>query len=329
MAQRCGAAQFGDGGRVVRCAQQQPIAVNPGIDGADLADLEAHAATRVLAGACAHFHTTQRSAARLPAPARSPVRLCRLGEKHADELTHATDCNSHCIFLEVSPLSAGATLHWSKHAAAPFTPLAAKDKGQRPAQLELSHQSALSTSPCRCWDQCACRPPSPSSGRCRSVGGRAGCAAQAWRWQVRGQAQSVRPGGACDKGAVDRGTSRWLAPVDGVVHPPAALLHAHATPLRLGEKPPLGCILGDVFGQDDVAVRGGACEFARSLSSECASNARARVGQRGGASPVLKLIVEILLRVLDLLGCHDAAGEGRARQSDTGDGSARVTCQCS
>ena len=63
---------------------------------------------------------------------------------------------------------------------------------------------------------------------------------------------------------MDRGTSRWLAPVDGVVHPPAALLHAHATPLRLGEQPPLGCILGDVFGQDDVAVRGGACEFARS-----------------------------------------------------------------
>ena len=111
-----------------------------------------------------------------------------------------TDCNCHCIFLEVSPLSAGATLHWSKHAAAPFTPLAAKDKGQRPAQLELSHQSALSTSPCRCWDQCACRPPSPSSGRCRSVGGRAGCAAQAWRRQVRGQAQSVRSGGSCDRG---------------------------------------------------------------------------------------------------------------------------------
>ena len=252
----------GGGGRVVRCAQQQPIAVNPGIDGADLADLEAHAATRVLAGACAHFHTTQPSAR--PRSQLLTGRRSHLGGETRGRNPTDTDCNCHCIFLEVSPLSAGATLHWSKHAAAPFTPLAAKDKGQRPAQLELSHQSALSTSPCRCWDQCACRPPSPSSGRCRSVGGRAGCAAQAWRWQVRGQAQSVRPGGACDKGAVDRGTSRWLAPVDGVVHPPAALLHAHATPLRLGEQPPLGCILGDVFGQDDVAVRGGACEFARS-----------------------------------------------------------------
>ena len=187
--------------------------------------------------------------------ARSPAGALNLGEKTADQITFSPS---------ITRLSAGATLHWSKHAAAPLPPSAAKDKGQRPAQLELSHQSALSTSPCRCWDQCACRPPSPSSGRCRSVGGRAGCAAQAWRWQVRGQAQSVRPGGACDKGAVDRGTSRWLAPVDGVVHPPAALLHAHATPLRLGEQPPLGCILGDVFGQDDVAVRGGACEFARS-----------------------------------------------------------------
>ena len=200
-----------------------------------------------------------------PAPAHRSLtgRRSQLGGETSGRNSFSHDL-LYCIFLEVSPLSAGATLHWSKHAAAPFTPLAAKDKGQRPAQLELSHQSALSTSPCRCWGQCACRPPSPSSGRCRSVGGRAGCAAQAWRWQVRGQAQSVRPGGACDKGAVDRGTSRWLAPVDGVVHPPAALLHAHATPLRLGEKPPLGCILGDVFGQDDVAVRGGACEFARS-----------------------------------------------------------------
>ena len=223
------------------------------------------------------------------------------------------------IFIEVSPLSAGATPHWSKHAAAPFTPLAAKDKGQRPAQLELSHQSALSTSPCRCWDQCACRPPSPSSDRCRSVGGRAGCAAQAW-WQVRGQAQSVRPGGACDKGAVDRGTSRWLAPVDGVVHPPAALLHAHATPLRLGEQPPLGCILGDVLGQDDVAVRGGACEFARSYPQSVHQTPARGLGQRGGASPVLKLVVEILLRVLDLLGRHDAADEGRARQMTRGPG---------
>ena len=309
----------------MRCAQQQPIAVNPGIDGADLADLEAHAATRVLAGACAHFHTTHPA----PAPARSLTgRRSQLGGETSGRNSFSHDL-LYCIFLEVSPLSAGATLHWSKHAAAPFTPLAAKDKGQRPAQLELSHQSALSTSPCRCWDQCACRPPSPSSGRCRSVGGTAGCAAQAWRWQVRGQAQSVRPGGACDKGAVDRGTSRWLAPVDGVVHPPAALLHAHATPLRLGEQPPLGCILGDVFGQDDVAVRGGACEFARSYPQSVHQTPERGWGREGGASPVLKLIVEILLRVLDLLGRHDAAGEGRARQSDTGDGSARVTCQCS
>ena len=205
----------------------------------------------VLASASAHFQGHSRACPSTPL-AHRPA-LSTWGRKPRTN-----------FLLGVSPLSAGATLHWSKHAAAPLPPSAAKDKGQRPAQLELSHQSALSTSPCRCWDQCACRPPSPSSGRCRSVGGRAGCAAQAWRWQVRGQSQSVRPGGACDKGAVDRGTSRWLAPVDGVVHPPAALLHAHATPLRLGEQPPLGCILGDVFGQDDVAVRGGACEFARS-----------------------------------------------------------------
>ena len=127
-----------------------------------------------------------------------------------------------------------------------------------PPRTKGSATISLPTSPCRCWDQCACRPPILSSGRCRSVGGRAGCAAQAWRQQVRGQAQSARPRGACDKGAVDRGTSRWLAPVDGIVHPPAALLHAHAAPLRLSQQPPLGSILGNVFGQDDVTARGGA-----------------------------------------------------------------------
>ena len=49
-----------------------------------------------------------------------------------------------------------------------------------------------------------------------------------------------------------------LRSVDGVVHPPAALLHAHAAPLRLSQQPPLGSILGNVFGQDDVTARGGA-----------------------------------------------------------------------
>ena len=83
------------------------------------------------------------------------------------------------------------------------------------------------------------------AGRC---GGRCG-----GRWREQGQ--SVRPGGACDKGSVDRGLSRWRSPVDGVVHPPAALLHAHAAPLGLGQQPPLGGILGNVLGQDDVTAR--------------------------------------------------------------------------
>jgi hypothetical protein len=137
----------------------------------------------------------------------------------------------------------------------------------------------------------------------------------------------LRPGGgrcggrlrACDQVAHatrERWTSRWLAPVDGVVHPPAALLHAHAAPLRLSQQPPLGRILGNVFGQDDMTACGGtererACELASSLSSEHASNTRARAGaEEAGAAPVLKLVVEILLRVLDLLGRHYAAGEG-------------------
>ena len=75
------------------------------------------------------------------------------------------------------------------------------------------------------------------------------------RGQVRVQAQSVRSGGACEKGAADRRMRRWQAPVDGVVHPPAALLHAHAAPLRLGQQPPLGGILGNMLGQDDMTAR--------------------------------------------------------------------------
>ena len=76
VAQQCGAVQFGGGGRVVRCAQQQPVAVNPGIDGADLADLEAHAATRVLRRVRAlSQHTAKRLGLhRLAAP---PARLLR------------------------------------------------------------------------------------------------------------------------------------------------------------------------------------------------------------------------------------------------------------
>ena len=47
-----------------------------------------------------------------------------------------------------------------------------------------------------------------------------------------------------------------LRPVDRVVHPAAALLHAEAAPLGLGEKAALGRVLRDVLGQDDVAARG-------------------------------------------------------------------------
>ena len=140
VAQQCGAVRRW---RLcgVRCAQQQPIAVNPGIDGADLADLEAHAATRVLAGACAHFHTTQPPCPSTGSLAHRPALSTWGRNTRTKFISH--DLSSHCIFLEVSPLSAGATLHWSKHAAAPLPPSAAKDKGQRPAQLELLYHISL------------------------------------------------------------------------------------------------------------------------------------------------------------------------------------------
>ena len=46
----------------------------------------------------------------------------------------------------------------------------------------------------------------------------------------------------------------WLRAVDGVVHPAAALLHAQAPPLALGEQAALGRVLCNVLGQDDVAA---------------------------------------------------------------------------
>ena len=110
------------------------------------------------------------------------------------------------------------------------------------------------------------------------------------------------------------------APVDGIVHPPAALLHANAAPLRVSQQPPLGCSLGNVLGQDDVTARRRerACELTCSSSSEHATDARARAGVRGaGAAPVLEVVVRILLRVLDLL----AHGGTRRRLS----GSNRAT----
>ena len=75
------------------------------------------------------------------------------------------------------------------------------------------------------------------------------------------------------KGSASSGRGRelgWVAsgvPVDSVVLPAAALLHADATPLGLAEEPRLRQILGSLFGEDDV--------------------------------PILKRIVRVLLTVLD------------------------------
>ena len=66
--------------------------------------------------------------------------------------------------------------------------------------------------------------------------------------------ESVRPDGACNKGAVWM-RQGMMAPVDGIVHPPAALLDAYAAPLRIIQQPPLGCSLGNVLGQDDVTAQ--------------------------------------------------------------------------
>ena len=50
-----------------------------------------------------------------------------------------------------------------------------------------------------------------------------------------------------------------LRAVDGVVHPPARLLHADGAPLVLREETVLRQVLGDVHREDDVSVgEGGA-----------------------------------------------------------------------
>ena len=300
---QCGARQCN--AEAVWCAQQQPIALNPGVDGADLANLEAHPLERV----CLPYGVSFEGGG---APVRCvcpPLQLSIKKTKGGNENGHST---RRCATFERGATHKRALP--SGHAAHTLVPRSNQRsctvarQGQRAAQLSvyLHHLPGV---------------------RINALAGhqarrRVGAVRSAEEQDVR-----LRPGGgrcggrlrACDQVAHatrERWTSRWLAPVDGVVHPPAALLHAHAAPLRLSQQPPLGRILGNVFGQDDMTACGGtererACELASSLSSEHASNTRARAGaEEAGAAPVLKLVVEILLRVLDLLGRHYAAGEG-------------------
>ena len=65
--------------------------------------------------------------------------------------------------------------------------------------------------------------------------------------------------------------------MDGVVHPAAALLHAHAAPLGLRQKAALGRILGDVLGQDDVPEQ----SVRRSAVRRRSTGRRARDQERG------------------------------------------------
>ena len=51
-----------------------------------------------------------------------------------------------------------------------------------------------------------------------------------------------------------RGTAVGDGPVNGIVHPPAALLDAQATPLRLGEQATLRGVLGHVLRQNHVTA---------------------------------------------------------------------------
>ena len=77
-----------------------------------------------------------------------------------------------------------------------------------------------------------------------------------------------------------------LRPVNGVVHPAAALLHAQAAPLALREQAALGRILRDVLGQDHVAagaraVAGGRDETHREIIRRSRHDEKSKE-QRGG-----------------------------------------------
>ena len=147
VARWCGARQCNAeavcGGSAVWCAQQQPIALNPGVDGADLADLKAHNVTS----------EDQRSAGRRWVACRwprqcAPAQTCRGGRAREIPFRGNLKGKLSVFQLDVFTLECGAT-----HKSAPpghcshtlgsnaAAPLPAKDKGQR------NYQSAYITLP--------------------------------------------------------------------------------------------------------------------------------------------------------------------------------------
>ena len=124
----CGARQCNAeavcGGSAVWCAQQQPIALNPGVDGADLADLKAHNVTS----------EDQRSAGRRWVACRwprqcAPAQTCRGGRAREIPFRGNLKGKLSVFQLDVFTLECGAT-----HKSAP------------PAWTLLTHT----------WFQCSC-----------------------------------------------------------------------------------------------------------------------------------------------------------------------------
>ena len=228
----------------MRCAQQQPIAVNPGIDGADLADLEAHAATPRRVRALSHDTAA-------PAPAHRSLtgRRSQLGGKKRGLNFSA------CFFSKYDP-SARARhytglsmqLHHFHH-----RPPRTKGSGQRNLNYHISlpglhhlagvginalagHQARRRIGAVRSAEEQDVRL-RPGGGRC---GGRlraCGRVAHATgEGGMRRQALSARPGGAWHKGVVSRpvaGTCGWnSAPIRGF-----AARRCRATPYQSAGAP--------------------------------------------------------------------------------------------
>ena len=143
---RCGARQCNAeavcGGSAVWCAQQQPIALNPGVDGADLADFKAHNVTS----------EDQRSAGRrwVASPVACQAHLLELAEgggraKIPRRFERKLSISSSmCLPLSAAqPTKASPPPGHSSHTLGSnaAAPLPAKDKGQR------NYQSAYITLP--------------------------------------------------------------------------------------------------------------------------------------------------------------------------------------
>ena len=93
----------------------------------------------------------------------------------------------------------------------------------------------------------------------------------------------------------------WMrSPVDCIVHPATTLLHTNTPPLSLCQHSALGSILRYLLRQDHMPTRKQPAKW------ECDLIFRSVRRNIAVTAPVLELVVEVLLGILDLAGTHIA-----------------------